>query len=294
MIEFLHNYTKDGLRLQATHWLNEKKEICVVFIHGMSGNIIENYFTHVISNKLIQNDVGFIFGHNRGYSHINDIITNDGDCKRIGVTYEIFDECLYDIDLWVKKAKELGYKKIILMGHSLGCNKSIYYLYNCYKKNINNVSGLILASPPDMCGLFKIDKHQTNYSEMLEEAKCNINNNKPRKILNSMLWDWYNISSQTFLSLSKENGNVDNLPLFRNPKVFEQLSKINVPILAFEGSNDDIVIRSIEQDLNLIKLKAISCPSFTSSIIKDSGHTYKNKENEVAGLINDWIKSAFK
>lgn len=293
MIEFIYDFTQDDLKLQAVHWQSDNKDICVICIHGMSGNIIENYFAHVIGNKLSENKIGFIFGHTRGHSHLNDITMRNWGYKRIGATYELFDESIYDIDLWVRKAKKLGYKTIILMGHSLGCNKSIYYLYNSYENKMNNVNGLILASPPDMCGLFRMSTYQSNYLEMLQEAKDNINKGKPLQILSSTLWDWYNISSQTFLSLSEENGNIDNLPLFRNPNEYSQLSKINIPILAFEGSNDDIVIRSVEEDLNLIKLKAISCPNFTISIIKNSNHIYTEKENEIAEMILNWIKSTF-
>ena len=293
MIEFIHDFTEDGLKLQATHWGTNIREICVICIHGMSGNIIENYFAHIIGEKLVENNIGFIFGHNRGYSHVNDIITSDGNFKRIGVTYEKFEECIFDINLWVKKAYDLGYKKIILMGHSLGCNKSIYYLYKNYMNNQNKIHGLVLASPPDMCGLFRMTNYQPNYIEMLEEAKGFVNNGTPLKILTSSLWDWYNLSAQTFLSLSEENGNVDNLPLLRNPEKYEQLSKIDIPILAFLGSKDDIAIRSLEEDLKLIKEKAISCPSFTTKIVQGAVHTYLGKENEVAELILGWIISTF-
>lgn len=293
MIEFIHDFTEDGLELQAVHWNGNNKKVCVVCIHGMSGNIIKNYFVHVIGEKLSENKIGFLFGHTRGHSHLNDIAMKNGDYKRMGVAYELFEESIFDIDLWVRKAKELGYETIILMGHSLGCNKSIYYLYNSYINKMFKVKGLILASPPDMCGLFRMSIYQPNYLEMFQEAKDNMDKGRPLQMLSSTLWDWYNISSQTFLSLSEENGNVDNLPLFRNPDKYEQLSKIDIPILAFEGSNDDIVIRSVEEDLSLIKSKAIICPKFTVSIIDNSGHAYVGKENKIAEMILDWIKSTF-
>ncbi|MBU1135338.1 MAG: alpha/beta fold hydrolase [Nanoarchaeota archaeon] len=291
-INFLHEWTKDGLNLQGVHWESKKKDVCIVCIHGMSGNIIENYFAEVLGQNLSKNEFGFIFGHNRGYNHINDIKTrkksddSGNKTKRIGVVYERFEESVYDIDLWVNTAKRIGYKKIILMGHSLGCNKVINY-YS--KKNPEGIVAIILASPPDMVGLTKIDKYQPNHKEMLQEAKKNVANNEPRKILDS-LWEWYWISSQTFLDISEDNCSADNLPLLRNPASFPQLAKLDVPILAFSGENDDIAIRSLKKDLELIEKKAVNCPNFTSKILKGANHNYENKENELANMILNWIK----
>ena len=75
----------------------------------------------------------------------------------------------------------------------------------------------------------------------------NINNNNPRKILTSILWDWYYLSSQTFLDLFDDNCPADNLPLLRSPNKFEELSNINIPIFAFFGEHDDIAIKSLKK-----------------------------------------------
>lgn len=53
----------------------------------------------------------------------------DGSFKRCGCMYELFEDCIYDIDLAIQTAKDKGYKRIILLGHNYGCNKVIYYFY---------------------------------------------------------------------------------------------------------------------------------------------------------------------
>jgi alpha-beta hydrolase superfamily lysophospholipase len=291
-IEILHGWTEDNLNLQGIHWKSNLKDTCIVCIHGMSGNIIENYFAEILGEEFSKNNYGFIYGHNRGYNHINDIKTSkiskngSNETKRIGVTYERFEESIFDIDLWVKKANDLGYKKIILMGHSLGCNKVIHYLS---KNKCKGVFKVILASAPDMIGLVKLEKYQPNYIEMLNEAKNNISNNNPRKILSSILWDWYYLSSQTFLDLFEDDCPADNLPLLRSPNKFNELSNINIPIFAFLGEHDDIVINSLNEDLEQIKNKAINCPNFESSILKGANHVYGNKEKELSQLLLKWL-----
>lgn len=160
----------------------------------------------------------------------------------------------------MSEVRSLGYKKIVLLGHSLWTNKTIHYFS---EKKPSDVVGVVLASPPDMVGLFEKPEYQPNHKELRDEAKRNVAEGNPRKLVSGLLWDWYTLSSQTYLDLSQQGGPVDNLPVMRNPEKFSELAQINVPILGVMGEKDDIAIRTLEEDLELIKEKAIACPSFT-------------------------------
>ena len=184
-------WTKDDLRLMGVHYPG--KDTCVLCFHGMAGNIIENRFATVTGEEVSMKGFGYIFAHNRGHSHINELDKKPErkdhgyDSAQLGATFELFPECIYDFDAWLSKVKELGYSKIVLMGHSLGCNKSIYYIY---QKGDKALSGLILASPPDLVGLVESNDYQTNHRQLLAEAKKYVKANKPRTILSGKLWDW--------------------------------------------------------------------------------------------------------
>jgi len=288
--------TEDGLRLQGMHYEVEKKDLCVLMVDGMAGFFIENYFADVLGETLAKDGVGAIYGHNRGYAHINDItIKKTGEdggykTKRVGATYERFEECIYDIDGWLRKTLKLGYKRVILMGHSLGCNKLIYYFY---KKRPKDVVGIILASPPDMVGLAEVEKDNPNRKQLLNEARKNVKEKQPRKLLSSTLWDWYRLSSQTYLSLSEKGRPVDNLPVLRNPDKWPQLGIINVPILGIMGEKDDIEIRSLKNDLDLIASKAINAPSFNKKFVKGANHSYSRREKDLAKIVVNWIKKKY-
>ena len=284
-IEFINNaYTSDGLRLPMLHFESNKKDICVICIHGMCGTIIDNYFATVWGKLLAKKDIGFIYEHNRGHSIENDIVMKDGSFKRCGCMYEIFEDCIYDIDLAIQTAKEKGYKRIILLGHSLGCNKVIYYYY----KKHPNILGMILASAPDM-----IESHlliEPDYEELLKEAKENIDKNQPTKLLHKMIEDYMYMSSQTYYNWFHKNSNLNNLPIISNPKNWEQLETIDVPILTFSGSKDE----DYYLHLDLLKEKATNCKNFEYQIIENTGHTYQEKELETGTLILNWINKNFK
>ena len=283
-IEFINNaYTRDELRLPMIHFESNKKDICIICIHGMCGTIIDNYFATVWGKLLAKNDIGFIYEHNRGHSIENDIVMKDGSFKRCGCMYEIFEDCIYDIDLAIQTAKEKGYKRIILLGHSLGCNKVIYY----YKKH-PNILGMILASAPDMIGSHLLIEPE--YEELLKEAKENIDKNQPTKLLHKMIEDYMYMSSQTYYNWFHKNSNLNNLPIISNPKNWEQLETIDVPILTFSGSKDE----DYYLHLDLLKEKATNCKNFEYQIIENTGHTYQEKELETGTLILNWINKNFK
>ena len=232
-IEFINDaYTADGLRLPMLHFVSNKKDICVIFIHGMCQTIIDNYFATVCGEILSENNIGFLYEHNRGHSIENDILMKDGSYRRYGCMYEIFEDCIVDIDLAIEKSKELGYKRVILMGHSYGCNKLIYYYY----KKHPNILGLILASAPDMMGLQLY--RQNDYKELIKEAKENINNGEPNKILSNLIEDYMYMSSQTYYNWFNESSNLDNLPVMSYSNNWRQFETIDVPILTFSGENE--------------------------------------------------------
>lgn len=284
-IEFINNaYTSDGLRLPMVHFESNKKDICVICIHGMCGTIIDNYFATVWGKLLAKNNIGFIYEHNRGHSIENDIVMKDGSFKRCGCMYEIFEDCIYDIDLAIQTSKEKGYKRIILLGHSLGCNKVIYYYY----KKHPNILGMILASAPDMIGSHLLI--EPDYEELLKEAKENIEKNQPTKLLHKMIEDYMYMSSQTYYNWFHKNSNLNNLPIISNTKNWKQLETIDVPILTFSGSKDE----DYYLHLDLLKEKATNCKNFEYQIIENTGHTYQEKELETGNLILNWINKNFK
>ena len=283
-IEFINDaYTEDGLKLPMVHFESNEKDICVICIHGMCGTIIDNYFATVWGKYLAKKKIGFIYEHNRGHSIENDIVMKDGSYKRYGCMYEIFEESLYDIDLAIQTAKNKGYKRIILLGHSYGCNKVIYY---CYKKH-PNILGIILASAPDMVGIHKL--YQPDYQDLLQIAKRNIDCGEPTKLLPKMIEDYMYMSSLAYYNWYHEGTELDNLPVIENPEHWEQFENIDVPILTFSGANEeDYYLKH-----TLLKEKALKCPNFESHVINDTGHTYFSKEKEIGILIEEWMTKNF-
>lgn len=288
-------WTSDDMRLMGVHYPGT--ESCVLMIHGMAGNIMEHVFGNVLGERVNENGFGFIYAHTRGYNHINEIATkpkkkNNGyNYTVVGTSYELFEDSLKDIEAWVEKVRELGYKKIILLGHSLGCNKVIYYLYT---QKSNDVTGVILLSPPDMVGLVEKREYEPNHKALLHEAREFMKAGKSRSLLSKKVWSEFGLSAQTYLSFFEKGRPVDNLPVLRNPEKFEQLEAISKPILCVVGEYDDIAIQELSEDMKLIKSKATNCPNFQSTSIDGANHIYENRENRLADAVVEWLNTATK
>lgn len=292
-MDLIFTTTSDDLKLPGMYYPSENKNICILFVHGMSGFFLENYFGHVFGRLAQEHNLGYIYTHNRGYAHINDIRTSEKNddsgfkSRRGGAVYERFEGCVPDVEAWLAKGRELGYKKFVIVGHSLGGPKIVHHFY---KKQPKDVIAMVLASPGDMVGLVKKKEYQPNYPELLEEARQNVANGNPEKLLSGKVWDWYVLSSQTFLDLFEEGGPADVLPVFDNPEHFSELEAVDVPIYCIMGVHDDIAIRTLEEDMELLKTKATNAPSFDTHLLPGANHGYEGKEQEFAAKVIEWIE----
>ena len=278
MIDLLYECTEDNLMLQGTYFDSGSKDICILFIHGQAQSILCNRFAYKWGKYFSSNGISFLYGHNRGYDYINCMFDGNGKVLYSGASFEIFEDSKKDIQVWVNKIKSLGYKKIILLGHSLGCNKTLYYL----TENQDNIDGVIFASIPDMVGITKLE--EKNFGKLYNESMDIIKSGK-NELLSELVCGTDYMSAKTFIDQTTEDSPIDNFPIERNPIVFGQLSKIKIPVLSFCGTNEYPTYLKQE----LIKEKAINCRDYTFKIIEDTNHFYKNKEDEVSKMIKEWI-----
>ena len=257
------------------------KDVCVLFIPGMAGNIIENKFIQVFGEEFQKKEIGFVCGHNQGSFHIVDLPCDNQDgFVRRGVAFERFDDCISDIDAYINFIIKLGYERIVLIGHSLGANKVIYYLS---QNKSNLIKCYVLLGAPDMAAEVNLIDGK---DKLIDEAKKNIKNGKPDRLLSKLIWDYYILSSARFVDLIG-NENSHNLPITSGVGSFEQLKSIQLPLLAVAGERDDCCSSDIEKYLSTLIEKSEFAGEH--AIIKDAGHTYVGREKELFNVVYNFI-----
>ena len=125
---FVQVVTIDKLDLYGFLISASKKDAIIINIHGTADNFYDNEFVWQIADTLKSLSVSMLSVNNRGSYNLEFYDYGPSARRHSGASVEIFEKCLLDIDAWIKFALSLGYKKIILEGHSLGTEKVVYYL----------------------------------------------------------------------------------------------------------------------------------------------------------------------
>jgi len=203
--------------------------------------------------------------------------------KQGGGIYEDFDDCEYDIQAWIDFALSKNFDKIYLLGHSMGCNKILYFLnlHDCEK-----VRGLILLAPQDFSNI--VDK--SIHKGMIEEAENNIKQGLKSKLLTNKFLGFSPISSFTFSSF-KNNQHIHNFSYKHLTSNFEVLKKISKPTFVIIGEKDqtfdDLQDKTMIQKYFDNVAKKVN--NFSYKIIPNARHVFKNAETEVAKQIVEYI-----
>jgi pimeloyl-ACP methyl ester carboxylesterase len=283
--------TKDSLELVGVLYEpdNSISKKVLVHVHGMAGNFYENKFLDFIANTLTSNRVAFFAFNNRGCELIKDLYKLENgkrEIVRLGNAYEIFEDCLFDIEAAIDFVASKGFEVIHLSGHSLGAPKVAHYVA---EKSDERLSSVIFLSPSDMVGLTGSDK---NYERDMATSKKMISEGKGKELLPfPVLWDESPLSAETYVSLGDKNSKVAIFNFHDVKDTLPVLSKIKISTLAIMGKKDDALVISIEDTMRRIKESMTSSPKVETNILGDADHGYNNYEQQLADAILQWTKN---
>ncbi|UMX48458.1 MAG: DUF1749 domain-containing protein [Candidatus Nealsonbacteria bacterium DGGOD1a] len=146
---------------------------------------------------------------------------------------------------------------------------------------------MVLMSPADAAGLLKKFDPQ-NFEKDLAEAEAMVAQGRGNELLPRPIRGTYYISAKSFVDEFGKDTKADIFPVFENGN-FEKLERIKMPILAFYGSKENLCINSPKEDLAIVASHLKNQNSKTA-IIDGADHTYHKCENQVAELIEAWLK----
>lgn len=163
----VYTWSEDGCFLEGVLIQPEQPlpgRLPLVWVHGMNGCFYEPQVV-AIGRELAELGHTFVCGNNRGHDSGAIMGLRDGRTFLAGATWELFDECPYDIAGWLGYTVELGFPRVALLGHSLGAHKVGYYQA---RRRDPRVAGLIAASPSKRVAL--VDPELLALAQRLEAA----------------------------------------------------------------------------------------------------------------------------
>jgi len=249
-----------------------------IIIPGVDGNIITNDFLDIIGEHFSENNETFLFAHHRGSFQIisNNSLDPNIKGKTIGSAFEMFDDCILDIDSWIDFALKNGAKKINLLGHSHGCNKLIYYLVNS-KKFDSYINKTIFISPLD---LYTRMSRRRELNDLYNEAERIIKDNKNYFLCCGFFYK----SVESFYDMMK-NKNLNNFPMMSDDNNnFNDFNLIKHKKYIIYGSLESRYSKNFDIKFPLLK----GVDKFI--IIDDATHIYQGKEKNLADSILEVVK----
>jgi pimeloyl-ACP methyl ester carboxylesterase len=228
-------------------------------------------------------------GEHRGSSTIQEFITDRGE-EVCGNAFETFEDCIKDIQTWVDYAKSLGYKEVWLQGHSLGPSKLVYFVT---QTNPKDIAGLILLSPSDMIGLVHDPLGIKDHTVLLPEAEKLVAEGKDKQILSQPLWGILMLSAGTYLNFFSTGAKT---AIFNYNKLglgWDTVNKINLPVLAITGTEDDGIVPVMDayKAMNLLKTELKQSPKAETKVYENAKHGFDDYEQQIVEDVISFITS---
>jgi pimeloyl-ACP methyl ester carboxylesterase len=248
------------------------KPIAVIWIHGAAENFYSPAYL-AISKALAQQGYSVISGNTRMHD-LGNVEAWRGEKRIRGGTYwGVPSEQVRDIAAWIDLADQLGFKQVVLAGHSAGGNAVREYQAQTQD---TRVAGVVLAS-----GDVRPDT-RVPPAEWISKAKQDIADGRPEELVQGPF-----LSAATFLDI------VNRPPEFTD--FFGELSgnagvtRIHCPLLIILGANGDV---GNEEDLDKIQAAIQRLPTRPSrldtALIQGAAHMYDGQEDHVAQVIANW------
>ena len=282
--------TSDGLILKGQLFepIN-KSETIILHIHGMSGDIYTNSFYPAMQKNYPEAGVAFLAVEHRGTHSITQFNTTEGKIKNIGNAYEIFEDSALDIEAWVQKISELGYKNLWIQGHSLGPSKILHYIG---EKNPTSIAGLILLSPSDMLGLVKDAEGAKDHDVCLPEAQSLVEQGNGEQLLSHDLWGCMRLSANTYVNFFSDNSKTAVFNYWNPASEWKYVESVDIPVIAFTGTKDDGIVPVMDayKAMELLKAKLKKSPRVKTVVYEGAVHDFTGFGNDVVNEVIEFIK----
>ncbi len=276
--ELLIYKTNDNLLMNGLLFRSKKRNRGVVIsVFGMVSDFFSAPRYHALIRSLRGTKTDVFLAGNRG---IGSVFPFDKRGKKvfIGTAFEKFTDCVFDINAAINTASGLGYNRIILMGHSTGCQKSVYYLY---KTKDRRVKGLVLLGPVGDYDVLRRDLGK-KLSRAVRIAKRMIKEGKTA--VRTPAWISY-YTPQRFLSYAVPTN--PEARIFNYDSNLREFKTVKCPVLVVFGDKEQWATKPIKEHVRILK-SASKAKSVDASIIKGADHSFTGKEKELAKLVTRW------
>ncbi len=262
----------------------------LISVHGMATNFIKERDEKIAEN-IKELNIDLLAFNNRGHDLVNYIKKDSKENTELaGTSYEEISECYEDIVGAINYAISQGYTEIYIMGHSLGCTKTIYTYNKLIEENkteiLSKIKGVILLSLVDIPLALQVYLKE-DFPVMVTYAK----NMKREGLENQLMPEEsfiHPISVKTFLRYAIDNKDIDFARFSDTNYSYKEINNIKVPLFMRWGNNKELIIQKADELCENLKSK-IKNSNLDIGYIDGANHSYQGKEEILANEIKNFL-----
>jgi len=280
LVDLMSTITSDGINLDGAFFAPPDGEAmkgpvdAVLLIHGSSGNFYRP------ATKGMADDL-----RDQGYACLalnstarDTVWFNQADGEYYGNAFEILDRSRLDLRAGIDYLWELGYRKIALLGHSMGAVRVAYYAST---EPDDRVVAVMPISPVRLSySYYLASEDAPEFQAILEKADLLEAEGKSQELMavNFPISQMFSAAAYLDKHGPAERYNLVTLA-----------PRIKVPMLAVAGSLETHTrLRDMAQDL---AVAAVNSPRAESVIIKGGNHSLNNCRAEASAAVLNWLAS---
>lgn len=286
IVDLVQTRATDGVRLdgglrtsETDRASNESSGVdLAICVHGTGANFYGSSFWNQIGERLLSRGTDVLLVNTRGHDLMSTASTIGGGLPA-GAAYEIVDDCRFDLSAWIQFAKDRGYNRVALMGHSLGALKSIYTLGQAESPEVACV--VSISAPHLSYDRFAKSRASETFLGSYEQAQRFVDEGNGNELMKISFPIPYVITAQGFLDKYGPDEKYDLLMWMR---------RVRCPVLAVYGGAEirqNVAFEGVPERLEAIA--AEGDVALQVDVLAEADHFYAASRPELASRVCRWM-----
>jgi pimeloyl-ACP methyl ester carboxylesterase len=285
LVDLVRTMTPDGVRLEgavhvpATADKSSPADLAIC-LHGVGSNFYSSQLIESVAETLAARGIAALRINTRGHDSVCTVTSNNGR-RWQGAAFEIVDECRQDLIGWLDWAREQGFRRVLLVGHSLGGIKA---LYSMAYEQFPSVVGVAAISPPRLSyAAFREGADNDKFFDSIATAERYLQERRPEALFQAKF---------PFPLFITASGYLDKYGPRERYNYCRFLQRIDRPLLfTFGGQELDSGSAAFVGVPEAIEsLPKINAP-LRLEVVHGADHNYSGQHAALGAILAGWVES---
>lgn len=278
--------TPKGVSLHGLWFGPKKPKRVAILVHGLTSSAFS--VARVVG--LVDRETAVLSFNNRGYGIVNQVKRRRGKKTTFilaGSAHEIFTDCIDDIEGALRFVRAQGIRQLYLVGHSTGCQKSVYF---ASRGNTKNLKGIVLLAPISDYASQKWMDRGGALKKGTALARRLVRTGRGDELMPRELAGVFPCDAQRFLSLYTPES-VEEVFSYAHARVPRVLRSVRIPLLLVLAEKDEYSDRPAG---DIAEWFAKHSQTLRVDVIADSNHFFTEKEKELTKVMRRFLEETTK